>query len=148
MSIIYDPQTSSLHIVLVRDVGESYEPKDGRFVVYIDENQDQTEIVIEGAREFLTQAANSVTELTATSPVAKAQTEPVWEDVDSSMISAFKYNDTTMTLEIIFNRTGLYRYFDVPADVVEDLRASSSKGSFMRSMIIGSYDYEKGKGWR
>ncbi len=74
-------------------------------------------------------------------PISKQK--PVWEDVDSSMISAFKYDETAEILDVMFNKTGIYRYFDVPLDVVEGLRESSSKGSYMRSMIIDMYDYEK-----
>ncbi len=59
------------------------------------------------------------------------------------MISAFKYDEATETLDVMFQRTGTYQYFDVPPDVVEGLRESSSKGRYMRSMIIDMYDYEK-----
>ena len=69
--------------------------------------------------------------------------KPVWEDVDSSMISAFKYDPAAKELDVRFTRTGTYRYFDVPQDVVDDLREASSKGSFMRNEIIDMFDYEK-----
>lgn len=67
-----------------------------------------------------------------------------WEDVDSSMIAAFKYDEESQELQVLFNKTGRYTYFDVPADVVEGLREASSKGSYMRSMIIDLYAYNKG----
>jgi hypothetical protein len=70
--------------------------------------------------------------------------KPTWEDVDSSMISAFRYDPEEETLEVLFNRTGRYTYYDVSADVVEGLREASSKGSYMRSMIIDMYSYDKG----
>ena len=70
--------------------------------------------------------------------------KPTWEDVDSSMISAFKYDPEAQTLDVIFNRTGQYRYFDVPPDAVQGLREASSKGSYMRHAIIDMYYYEKG----
>jgi hypothetical protein len=70
--------------------------------------------------------------------------KPAWEDADSSMISAFRYDPEEQTLEVLFNRTGRYTYYDVPADVVEGLREASSKGSYMRSMIIDMYAYDKG----
>ncbi|MCP4419675.1 MAG: KTSC domain-containing protein [Chloroflexi bacterium] len=72
-----------------------------------------------------------------------AVTTPIWEDVDSSMISAFKYDPATKELDVMFNRTGMYRYFDVPQDVIDDFREASSKGSFMRYAIIDMFDYEK-----
>jgi len=68
---------------------------------------------------------------------------PAWEDVDSSMISAFKYDPAKKELEVMFTRTGMYRYFDVPEDVVKDLRKADSKGSFMRYAIIDMFNYEK-----
>lgn len=69
--------------------------------------------------------------------------KPTWEDVDSSMISAFKYDPEAQTLDVIFHRTGQYRYFDVPLDVVQGLREASSKGSYMRYAIIDMYSHEK-----
>jgi hypothetical protein len=32
--------------------------------------------------------------------------KPTWEDADSSMISAFRYDPDEQTLEVLFNRTG------------------------------------------
>lgn len=69
--------------------------------------------------------------------------KPTWEDVDSSMISAFKYDPDSQELDVMFTRTGTYRYFDVPADVVDGLREADSKGSYMRYAIIDMYSYEK-----
>jgi lysyl-tRNA synthetase class 2 len=69
--------------------------------------------------------------------------EPVWENVDSSMISAFKYDPAKKELEVMFTRTGMYRYFDVPEDVVKDLREADSKGSFLRYAVIDMFEYEK-----
>lgn len=68
---------------------------------------------------------------------------PVWEDVDSSMIAAFKYDEEAQTLDVMFHRTGHYRYFDVPMDVVAGLREASSKGSYMRAAIIDVYTFNK-----
>ena len=70
--------------------------------------------------------------------------KPAWEDVDSSMISAFRYHPDTLTLEVLFNRTGRYTYHAVPAEVVEGLHSASSKGGYMRSVIIDMYRYTKG----
>ncbi len=148
MSIQYDKQTDSLHILLTHDIGESYEPKSGNFVIYIDHIDDQVELVIEGASEFLAQAMKSGANIKGFSALSSNPSKPVWEDVDSSMISAFKYDESTQILEVIFHRTGLYRYFDVQADVVVGLREASSKGSYMRSMIIDCYAFEKGKSRR
>ena len=148
MSVRYDKQTDSLHILLTQDIGESYEPKSGKFVVYIDRVEDQIEIVIEKASQFLSEVAKKGANIEGSPDTPSKPSKPVWEDVDSSMISAFKYDESSQILEVIFHRTGLYRYFDVPVDAVEGLRESSSKGSYMRSMIIDYYAFEKGKSRR
>ena len=62
------------------------------------------------------------------------------------MISAFGYNEATQQLDVAFHRTGVYSYFNVPQDVFEGLRDASSQGSYMRSMIIDMYPYEKKRG--
>ena len=148
MSVRYDKQTDSLHILLTQDIDESYEPKSGNFVIYIDRVEDQTEIVIEKASQFLSEAMKSGAKIKGFPAISSKPSKPVWEDVDSSMISAFKYDESTQILEVIFHRTGLYRYFDVPVEDVKGLREASSKGSYMRSMIIDCYAFEKGKSRR
>ena len=72
-----------------------------------------------------------------------ATVKPVWEDVDSSMISAFKYDPASQELDVMFPSKGIYRYFDVPADVVAELREADSKGSYMRYAIIDMFRYDK-----
>ena len=79
-----------------------------------------------------------------TKPKSEAP-KPVWEDVDSSMITAFKYDEATQTLQVMFNKTGLYTYLDVPPDVVAGLREADSKGSYMRYAIIDMYASQKGR---
>jgi len=69
--------------------------------------------------------------------------QPVWEDVDSSMIAAFKYDEEAQELDVLFHNTGHYCYFDVPPDVVAGLREASSKGSYMRAAVIDLYSYHK-----
>ena len=62
--------------------------------------------------------------------------------VDSSMIYAVGYDEKTQILEVVFKRTGVYRYRDVPKDVYEQLMESDSKGSYMRDLIIDMYPTE------
>lgn len=76
--------------------------------------------------------------------VSKKDSALKWEDVDSSMIAAFKYHPDTQTLEVMFHRTGIYSYFDVPPEVVAELRKAESKGRFMRFAIIDNYYHAKG----
>jgi hypothetical protein len=62
--------------------------------------------------------------------------------VDSSMIYAVGYDEEAQILEVVFKRTGVYRYRNVPKDVYEGLMDSDSKGSYMRDMIIDMYPTE------
>ena len=63
--------------------------------------------------------------------------------VDSSMIYAVGYDEEAQILEVVFKRTGVYRYRDVPKKVYEGLLKSDSKGSYMRDMIIDMYPTEQ-----
>jgi hypothetical protein len=62
--------------------------------------------------------------------------------VDSSMIYAFGYDEEQQVLEVVFKRNGVYRYRDVPKKVYEELLNASSKGSYMRDLIIDMYPTE------
>lgn len=74
------------------------------------------------------------------------QYQPVWEDTgDSTMITAYKYNPESEELMVVFNKTGIYRYAGVPAEVIQALREAPSKGRFLRSEIIDVYPFEKGR---
>lgn len=64
-------------------------------------------------------------------------------EIESSMISAAKYNSKDSTLEVWFNSGAQWRYLEVPENVFNELLESGSKGSFMRSQIIGEYDEER-----
>jgi hypothetical protein len=70
----------------------------------------------------------------------------VWYDAESSMISAFGYDEAEGILEMAFHRTGVYRYYNVPLHVFEGLRDAGSKGSYMRAYIIDMYPSEKSRG--
>jgi hypothetical protein len=63
--------------------------------------------------------------------------------VDSSMIYAVGYDPETQTLEVVFNRTGVYIYEGVPQEVYDGLLAADSKGSYMRAYIIAMYPTRK-----
>jgi hypothetical protein len=59
------------------------------------------------------------------------------------MIYAIGYDEEQQVLEVVFKRTGVYRYRDVPKKVYEGLLKSSSKGSYMRASIIDMYPAEQ-----
>ena len=60
--------------------------------------------------------------------------------VSSTSIDVVAYEDDTGVLYLRFKDTkALYAYDDVPADVVEDLLASDSKGIFVNEVIKPAY---------
>jgi hypothetical protein len=63
--------------------------------------------------------------------------------VDSSMIYAFGYDEQQQVLEVVFKRTGVYRYHNVPKEVYQQLLDADSKGSYMRDLIIDIYPTER-----
>ncbi|MDM8528926.1 KTSC domain-containing protein [Anaerolineales bacterium HSG24] len=66
-----------------------------------------------------------------------------WQDVDSSMISGFGYDESKQVLEVKFNKGGTYRYTNVPKSVVEGLEDADSKGRYMHGYIIDQYPHQK-----
>ncbi|MEM7118045.1 MAG: KTSC domain-containing protein [Chloroflexota bacterium] len=143
MSIRYDKDADSLRILFKVTKGDLYTIENEKVTVYVDDDDDLSQIVIWDAQAFVAEAIASGVKVDGNVAKKKQSPKPVWEDVDSSMIQAFRYDESKELLDIMFTRTGVYRYFDVPKKVVDGLRDSSSKGSYMRSMIINMYGYEK-----
>jgi hypothetical protein len=65
--------------------------------------------------------------------------EPAWEEVDSSMLSSFRYDEDKKILEVTFQNSDTYRYLNVPAEVAEGLRQAESKGNYMQANVIDVY---------
>ncbi len=63
-------------------------------------------------------------------------------EVDSSMLSAVKYNPESKILEAWFTSGARWAYHDVPFRVFKELLESDSQGSYMNSFIIGEYTEE------
>ena len=147
MNIEYSKKKNILTVRLGRNPADEYTFEKGDFKVSVDEDDNLIKIVVANAAQFLTDAvaAGVVIKQDEKSP-AKPKQGMVWFDADSSMISAFGYNEEEQFLDVAFHRTGVYRYFDVPPDVFEGLRDASSQGSYMRNYIIDMYDYEKKRG--
>jgi len=143
MSIRYDERTDTLTIVLGPARYGGYELEAGDWTVEIDEGDGLVSITIANARLFVAQALAAGVQVQGAPAVEPPKAGTVWYDADSSMISAFGYDEAEGILEVAFQRTGVYRYFDVPRHVFEGLRDASSKGSYLRSYIIDVYDYEK-----
>lgn len=64
-----------------------------------------------------------------------------WIQADSTMISAFGYDEEARALEVVFRQGGTYRYYDVPPEVFRGLRPTPSKGRYMYEHIIGVYPW-------
>lgn len=67
----------------------------------------------------------------------------IWEEVQSTQISAFKYDSEAQTLTIRFNGGGEYEYYKVPAECVSGFRAAESKGSFHGRYIRTKFEYKE-----
>lgn len=65
------------------------------------------------------------------------------KSVSSSNLSSIGYDLDTSTLEIEFNSGMIYRYFEVPEHVYEDLMNAGSQGSFFSHNIKNTYHFEK-----
>jgi len=100
-------------------------------------------IAIANASRFVIRALAAGVKVERTPTVELPKSGMVWYDADSSMISAFGYDEAEGILEVAFHRTGVYRYHDVPLHIFEGLRDAESKGRYMRSRIIDMYPWEK-----
>jgi hypothetical protein len=67
-----------------------------------------------------------------------------WVDTpESSSIARFGYDDTASILVVEFKKGYSYNYFDVPADVFEQMKNAGSKGQFLTDRIKGTYRYAR-----
>jgi len=146
MAIHYEAETDTLTVTLKPETYESYLFETGDFAVLLDEEDELIQVSITHASRFIAQALAAGIKVEDLPQIQPAKSGMVWYDADSSMISAFGYDEANQMLDVAFHRTGVYRYYDVPINVFEGLRDASSKGSYMRSMIIDMYPYEKKRG--
>jgi hypothetical protein len=61
----------------------------------------------------------------------------------SSVVAAMQYNVETSTLRIIYVSGDVYDYKNVPEKVYKEMKAYTSKGTFLNKKIKGNYDFEK-----
>jgi hypothetical protein len=67
-----------------------------------------------------------------------------WAALESKMLSAATYQDSTQILYLRFRNTGdVYRYFEFPAAHYEAFVSAESKGRFFRSHIRDHFRYER-----
>lgn len=62
--------------------------------------------------------------------------------VESSNVISIGYEEDSSTLEVEFN-SGIYRYYDVPSYIYNELMRSDSKGSYLHQNIKSNYSYER-----
>lgn len=55
--------------------------------------------------------------------------------VESSSLAEVEYDETTCTLDVVFQTGSLYRYLGVPAVVYNSLLHADSKGAFFNQHI-------------
>ena len=65
------------------------------------------------------------------------------DPVSSTSIASIGYNAAIETLDVEFVTGRVYRYRGVEADVFEDFRAASSKGTFFNAHIKDAYPFER-----
>lgn len=65
------------------------------------------------------------------------------EIVQSTNVLSIGYDTQSQTLEVEFQKSGIYQYYNVPQHMYENLMSSSSKGQFMNAYIIKGYPYSR-----
>lgn len=62
---------------------------------------------------------------------------------ESSNLVSFSYDDASQLLTVEFKHGGTYDYFEVPAQVHDEMKAAASRGTFLATRIKGTYRYAK-----
>jgi hypothetical protein len=63
--------------------------------------------------------------------------------LNSTSIRSVCYDDQRRTLEIELEHGGVYRYFDMPAQIYRGLKAAESAGAYFQANIRGHFRYIK-----
>lgn len=61
------------------------------------------------------------------------------EYVESSMIKSIGFDQNTSTLEVEFNSSAIWQYYDVLESTFYEMQSASSIGKFFHSNIKGQY---------
>ena len=138
VEVEFDGERDTLEIWIAPEAVPAASYHAGDFSVVVGEEGALVSVVIRGAEAFASQLAAQGL-MGAVKRGAVGPGEKVWFEADSSMISAYAYDEGEQALEVAFNRTGVYRYLGVPRRVFEGLRRASSKGSYLGSVVIGYY---------
>ncbi len=139
MPVFYNSGSDTLTVTLVRGSKQATAFETGDVAAFIDDNDTLVKITISNASRFIKQALANGVEVAGAQSDSSTQNGMVWHRVKSSMISAFGYDENERVLEVTFNRTGVYQYFDVPVDVYQGLLYADSKGRYMRDCVIDMF---------
>jgi hypothetical protein len=63
--------------------------------------------------------------------------------VSSSSVRSIGYDPSSQTLEVEFNNSFVYQYYNVSQQVFDALMASPSKGQFLNSQIKNMYPFSR-----
>ena len=61
----------------------------------------------------------------------------------SSVIASFNYDAAHARLTIVFQTGRVYEYYAVPAEVVDEFRRVTSKGSFFNARVRDRYPFRE-----
>lgn len=90
-----------------------------------------------------TQTLASAVAATVAKPRSRGNQNYFEVDLDSTNLARVKYWKNTKVLRILFNSGAEYDYFDVPADVAQDLVTAPSAGAYHNRSIKNSYRYAR-----
>ena len=65
------------------------------------------------------------------------------EYVTSTNVRSIGYDRASLTLEVEFQNSFIYQYYNVPVHVYEALMAAGSKGQFINSQIKNMYPFSR-----
>jgi hypothetical protein len=64
-------------------------------------------------------------------------------EVTSSNIDSIGYNSEEQILEVCFHNRNIYRYFNVPQHIYDNLMSAASHGKYFNANIRNSYTYKQ-----
>ena len=67
----------------------------------------------------------------------------IFKQFNSSTLHTMTYDEDTNKLEVTFKRGAVYRYSNVPQDIVNELINAESSGKYFNANIAKLFKYEK-----
>ncbi len=61
----------------------------------------------------------------------------------SSNLHSVGYDSAIETLEIKFNKSGVYQYYNIPSSIYNELMSASSKGTYFDNHIKERFRFKK-----